>query len=139
MPIYFHNEDVPYRLLHQQKVKIWIAQIIQSHSKKLGTINYIFCSDEFLLEKNRTYLNHDYYTDIITFDDVEGDLVSGDVFISIERVKYNAQDIKVTVEEELHRVLIHGVLHLLSYKDKSPSDKAQMRSAEDKSLSLRDF
>ena len=105
--------------------------------KAIENLNFIFCSDAYLLEKNRQFLNHNTYTDIITFDYCKDQLIIGDVFISIERVKENAESFKVHFEKELDRVLIHGVLHLLGYKDKSDQEKIQMREKEEFYLSLR--
>ena len=99
----------------------------------------MFCSDEHLLEMNRSYLEHDYYTDIITFDYVEENVVSGDLFISIDRVRDNAKTLGQSVREELHRVMVHGLLHLLGYHDKSKEEQVEMRSKEDYYLTLRNF
>lgn len=115
----------------------WIESVINNHGKKLARIDFIFCSDEFLLEMNRDYLQHDYYTDIITFDqsDQEG-FVSGDIYISTDRVFENAIDANTSFANELHRVVIHGVLHLLGYTDNTLSEKNEMRSMEDNSLQI---
>ena len=107
---------------------------IERNNKQLGEISYIFCSDEQLLEINKEFLNHDYYTDIITFDYSEADVISGDLFISIERIKDNAKTLKTSYQEELHRVIIHGVLHLLGYKDKTEVESENMRKLEDECL-----
>jgi rRNA maturation RNase YbeY len=107
-----------------------------SEQNELGDVNYIFCSDAYLLEINRRYLSHDYYTDVITFDYTDGKLVSGDIFISIDTVSFNASDLDIDFDKELLRVMFHGVLHLLGYKDKSDEDIAKMRSAEDRCLSF---
>ena len=117
-------------------LKQWIKTIVENNKKEVGEISYIFCSDEQLLEINKEFLNHDYYTDIITFDYSETDVVSGDLFISIERIKDNANTLKTSYQEELHRVIIHGVLHLLGYKDKTEEESENMRKLEDECLLL---
>ena len=115
-------------------LKQWITTIVENNKKEVGEISYIFCSDEQLLEINKEFLNHDYYTDIITFDYSEADVISGDLFISIERIKDNAKTLKTSYQEELHRVIIHGVLHLLGYKDKTEVESENMRKLEDECL-----
>jgi len=122
-----------------QKVKDWIVQAILFENHKIDTINYIFCNDDYLLEKNIKYLNHSTLTDIISFDYTLGKLISGDIFISVERVKENAQKFQTSFVDELHRVMIHGVLHYCGYNDKTQEEKKQMRAKEDYYLSLRDF
>jgi rRNA maturation RNase YbeY len=117
-------------------LKQWIKLVIENNNKKVGEIAYIFCSDEQLLEINKEFLNHDYYTDIITFDYSETDVVSGDMFISIDRIKDNAKILGVAYQEELHRVIIHGILHLLGNKDKTETESENMRKLEDESLSV---
>jgi rRNA maturation RNase YbeY len=104
--------------------------------KRVGDISFIFCSDEYLLSVNRKYLNHDYYTDIITFDDVEGNVINGDIIISVDRVKENSIEFQTSFENEIHRIIIHGVLHLLGYKDKVKKDKILMTQKEDLYLKL---
>lgn len=125
-----------YPLKSRTKIKQWIKQIIESKGKKTGNITYIFCDDEYLLEVNKQYLQHDYYTDVITFDYVENDLISGDIFISTDRVRENALAFGSSETEELHRVIIHGALHLLGLKDKSEKEASQMREAENEALKL---
>lgn len=125
-----------YPLKSRTKIKQWIKQIIESKGKKTGNITYIFCDDEYLLEVNKQYLQHDYYTDVITFDYVENDLIGGDIFISTDRVRENALDFGSSETEELHRVIIHGALHLLGLKDKSEKEASQMREAENEALKL---
>ena len=115
-------------------LKQWITTIVENNKKEVGEISYIFCSDEQLLEINKEFLNHDYYTDIITFDYSEADVISGDLFISIERIKDNAKTLKTSYQEELHRVIIHGVLHLLGYKDKTEVESENMKKLEDECL-----
>lgn len=114
----------------------WLKQIAAFHRRKLGDINYIFCSDKKILEVNIEYLGHDYYTDIITFDYDEGQRVSGDLFISLETVASNAEMLGIAYEEELLRVMAHGVLHLCGFKDKTEEDAANMRLREQEALAL---
>ncbi|AQY21944.1 rRNA maturation RNase YbeY [Riemerella anatipestifer] len=109
----------------------WLEQIILSEHKKLGKINYIFCDDEYLLKINQEHLQHDYYTDIITFDYVRGNTISGDIFVSLERIKDNASTLSKDYQSEFLRVLAHGVLHLCGYKDKTEEDIKTMRGKED--------
>lgn len=109
----------------------WLEEIILSEEKKIGEINYIFCDDEYLLKVNQDYLQHDYYTDIITFDYVKGKTISGEIFVSLQRISDNASTLSKDYEEELRRVLAHGVLHLSGYKDKTEEEEQLMRSKED--------
>ena len=125
-----------YPLKSRTKIKQWIKQVIEAKGKKTGNITYIFCDDEYLLEVNKQYLQHDYYTDVITFDYVENDLISGDIFISTDRVRENALAFGSSETEELHRVIIHGALHLLGLKAKSEKEASQMRQAENEALKL---
>jgi len=136
MAIFFSTENINFDLKGKMKVKKWITDTIKSQGKKVGDISYLFCDDAYLIEVNRTYLNHDTYTDIITFDYVEDDLVSGDIMISVERVKENAVLYNTTFEQELHRVIIHGILHLLGQGDKTDVEAAQMRKKEEKALAV---
>jgi probable rRNA maturation factor len=138
--IEFISEDVEFELTNPNLVSEWITNIIESHDHELVNLTYIFCSDDYLHEINVEYLDHDTLTDIITFDnaDEEG-IVEGDIFISIDRVNDNAKELGTTFDDELHRVLIHGVLHLLGFKDKTEEQEALMRKQEDSSLSLRKF
>jgi len=129
--INFYFEDIEEFQLDLPKSKKWIKDTISKEGSQTGDISFIFCSDDYLLEINKQYLNHDYYTDIITFDYVEDDVISGDIFISIDRVKENAAAFQVSFLNELNRILIHGVLHLLGYKDKSDEEKKLMTSKED--------
>lgn len=119
-----------------KNLKSWIESIITTEGKKLGDINYIFCDDEYLLKVNQDYLQHDYYTDIITFDYVKGKTISGDIFVSVERIKDNAETLGKDYTSEFRRVLAHGVLHLCGYKDKSPEDEKLMREKEDFYINL---
>ncbi len=136
--IHFFNEGVPFSIAHPRKITAWIKAAVKSEKRKLGELNFIFCSDEYLRKINLTYLSHDFYTDIITFDYTEEKLtLTGDIFISVERVKENAKLLAIEFETELHRVIIHGVLHLMGYSDKGRNKKALMRKKEDAYLSLR--
>ena len=130
-----YNFETDFNLLNQKKITEWIINTIHKESHKLEEISYIFCDDEYLLNLNVNYLDHDTLTDIISFDYSVGKIVSGDVFISIERVKENAGKFKVGFIEELHRVIIHGILHYCGYKDKKEDDKKEMRSKENYYLS----
>ncbi|MCR5298503.1 MAG: rRNA maturation RNase YbeY [Paludibacteraceae bacterium] len=114
----------------------WIAEVAHLHGKKIGEVAYIFCSDEKILKVNRQYLQHDYYTDIITFDYTEGDVLNGDIFISTETVRSNAESYGTTFEEELRRIVIHGILHLCGQEDKQPDDRREMTRQEDEALGL---
>lgn len=134
--ISFHSEDVDFQLENEQKLIDWINLTIQQEEKSATEITYVFCSDEFLYQMNLDYLNHDTYTDIITFDYTENSFVSGDIFISIDRVKENAIKFNTTFLNELSRVILHGVLHLVGYKDKTTEQKQVMRSKEDFYLTL---
>ncbi len=137
MPIRFFYEEVDFKITHPTKVRQWIIQSVRREKKELTDINYIFCTDEYLLRLNREYLNHKTLTDIITFDNSEGDSISGEIYISVKRVYENATNYDSEFMDELHRVMIHGVLHLCGYKDKKPSEKTLMRKKEDAYLSLR--
>jgi len=136
MSVTYFNEDVPFPKLKRRSTTNWIKETIHLEEKSIGDISFIFCSDDYLLEVNKKYLTHDYYTDIITFDYVEDGLISGDIFISIDRVKENAKLFSTTVENELNRVLVHGVLHLLGYKDKIKEDKTLMTFKENYYLNV---
>ncbi len=120
----------------EENIKPWIEKIIITEEKRLGEINYIFCDDEYLLKINQDYLQHDYYTDIITFDQVRGKTISGEIFVSLQRIKDNASLISKNYEEEKKRVIAHGVLHLCGYKDKTEEQQKIMRAKEDFYLSL---
>jgi probable rRNA maturation factor len=138
--IQFFEEDITYKLKNKTAVRKWITETIVAEGFKLAELTYVFCSDEYLLQINQQYLNHDTYTDIITFDNSEEqNTIVGDIFISIERIKENAAKFAVTEAQELHRVIIHGALHLLGYKDKSVADKKKMTLKEDYYLSKRSF
>ena len=139
MEIYFHSEDLDFELQNTQDIVTWINDTAKAENYVVETINYIFCSDMYLLGVNRQYLNHDYYTDIITFDYNEDNRIVGDLFISIDRVKDYAQNNQINFKDELNRVMIHGVLHLCGYPDKSEEEAKLMRSKEEFYLNLRKF
>jgi rRNA maturation RNase YbeY len=122
--------ETEFKLQNEEGIVNWISDAINSEKKILGEINYIFVSDEYLLNLNKTYLNHDTLTDIITFDNSVGNILHGDIYISVERVQDNAIDFSVSFEEELHRVMIHGVLHLAGYRDKTDKEADEMRTRE---------
>lgn len=129
--IRFFKEDTSFELPEKHKVKTWLKSIVIQEGKQIGELSYIFCSDEYLLQVNREYLDHDYYTDIITFDNAEEEeQIEGDIFVSIDRVRDNASTLQVPFEIELRRVLAHGVLHLCGYKDKSSDEEQLMRAKE---------
>ena len=134
--IYYHSE-CDFRLKEDESITKWLKDAISTEEKELGEINYIFCDDQYLLKKNQEYLQHNTFTDIITFDYTEKDRLSADIFISVERVKENAITFAVPFETELRRVIIHGVLHLMGYKDKSAEDAETMKFKEDFYLSKK--
>lgn len=136
MAIRFAVQDIYFELPQAENVKRWISEVVQRRQKRVGNISYLFCDDEYLLGVNQQYLNHDTYTDIITFDYVAADLISGDIMISIDRVGENASQFGVPFEQELHRVIIHGVLHLLGQGDKSETEATEMRRQEEEALAL---
>lgn len=127
--IEFHNE-IEFVLQNQGELQRWIKKVITSENKEIGEINYIFCSDEYLLERNIKYLNHDSLTDIITFNYCKGKIITSDIMISIDRVKENSTIFDNSFSEELHRVMIHGILHLIGYDDKTEKEKILMREKE---------
>ena len=137
MAITFQAENTALPNIKKRATSNWIKAVAEEYGKKAGDISYIFCDDAKILEINRTYLHHDFYTDIITFDYSEGDRISGDIFIGIDTVRSNAEKYGTNFDEELHRVIIHGILHLCGLKDKSEADSKKMREAEDKALSIR--
>lgn len=134
MAIHFSVEKEGFKLKERTRIKNWITAIIKDEGKKVGDIAYIFCDDEQILETNISYLDHNTYTDIITFDYVEGNVISGDILISVDRVKENAELFNCTFEQELHRVIIHGILHLLGVGDKSEEEAQVMRRREEEAL-----
>lgn len=130
------NYETEFELPNEDQLSNWLSQVILSENKKEGDINYIFCDDEYLLNINEQYLDHDTLTDIISFDYTVGNELHGDIFISIERVRENAQDFHVTFDEELKRVLAHGILHYCGFKDKSEEDEQLMRQKEDEKIKM---
>ena len=140
MAIHLFEEDVTLKIKNKLNIKKWLKETIEKEGYKLGELNYIFCSDEYLHQMNVSYLNHDTLTDIITFDnsDVEGKII-GDVFISIDRVTENAKKFDVEFIDELNRVMVHGALHLVGYKDKKKEEQEKMRAKENYYLKRRNF
>ena len=134
--ITYHSEDIPMPSIKKRETTEWVKSVAASYGKKVGEIAYIFCSDEKILEVNRQYLEHDYYTDIITFDYTEGNRIAGDLFISLDTVRTNAEQFDQLYERELHRVIIHGILHLCGINDKGPGEREVMEEAENKALAL---
>ena len=128
------NVDKP--VLDWKKVEQWIVEVAQRLGRRVGALTYIFCDDERILEVNRQFLNHDYYTDIITFDNTTGRLIRGDMFISLDTVATNAEAVEATYDEELMRVIIHGVLHLCGINDKGPGEREIMEAHENEALKL---
>ena len=135
--ITYNTDGVKMPSIKKRENTAWVKAVAASYGKRVGEIAYIFVDDEKILEVNRQYLGHDYYTDIITFDYCEGDVISGDLFISLDTVRTNAEQVGATYEEELHRVIIHGILHLCVINDKGPGEREIMEAAEDKALALR--
>ncbi len=130
------NYETKFKLNKKADYSNWLSRVILSENKKEGDINYIFCDDDFLIEINQQYLNHDTLTDIISFDYSVGNELHGDIFISVQRVQENAAEFKVAFEEELLRVMVHGLLHYCGYKDKSAEDEKEMRLKEDEKIKL---
>ncbi len=137
--ISYFSEDIDFNLKNKRLNNRWLNLVAESEIKRVGDISVIFCSDGYLLDINKRYLQHDYFTDIITFDYTEGDRLSGDLFISVDTVRANAEEYGSDFEQELCRVMVHGVLHLIGYDDHTPDDIALMRSKEDYYLSLREL
>lgn len=129
------NYETSFELKGENLLEYWIDTVVSEEGFSIGEINYIFCDDAYLHKLNVEFLQHDTLTDVISFDNTLGKLISGDIYISVERVTDNAKDFKVSFLEELHRVMIHGVLHYMGYKDKSEEEKLKMRNAENKALS----
>ena len=134
--ITYNTEDVKMPVFPKRKTSAWIKRVAALHGKTVGDIAYIFCSDEKILDVNRMYLQHDYYTNIITFDYSEDNMISGDLFISLDTVRTNAEKFAVTYDSELYRVIIHGVLHLCGIDDKAPGARAVMERYENEALQL---
>ena len=136
MPIFFHNEAVIFTLQNKNAKKRWLLGVVSSFDFKVGDINVVFCSDNYLLDINKQYLSHDYYTDIITFNYCKDNTISGDLFISVDRVEENAVKSKTSFLLEINRVIVHGVLHLCGFNDKTPNEKREMRELENKFLTI---
>lgn len=136
--IRFFSEDVCFDFNQKLLTKRWLKLVAEAEQRNIGDINIIFCSDPYILDINIQYLQHDYYTDIITFDYCEGDVLSGDLFISIDSVRDNSSEFSSSFNDELNRVIVHGLLHLIGYDDHNDEDIAVMRSKEDFYLCLRD-
>ena len=134
--ISYQTDGVKMPAIKRRETTAWIKKVAASHGRKVGDIAYIFCNDEKILEVNRQYLQHEYYTDIITFDYDEDDVISGDLFISLDTVRTNAEQVGATYEEELHRVIIHGILHLCGINDKGPGEREIMEENENKALAM---
>lgn len=136
MAISYFEEDIKFPDIKKGKVSTWIKEVAATYNKRVGDISYIFCSDEKILEVNRQYLEHDYYTDIITFDYTTGDVISGDLFISLETVRTNSEKFNTPYNEELHRTIIHGILHLCGINDKGPGEREIMEANENNALAM---
>ena len=137
MAIHFFSEDIPFELAEKLRRKRWLKQLASAAGFRIKELNYVFCSDEYLYQMNVDYLNHDTYTDIITFDNSEKkEELEGDIFISVDRVRENAKTMQAEEEVELTRVLSHGLLHLMGYKDKTKEEASLMRSKEEEAIEL---
>ena len=132
--ITYSTENVKMPAIRRRDTSAWIRRVAATYHKKVGEVGYLFCDDEHILQVNREYLGHDYYTDIITFDYTAGQTLNGDIFISLDTVRSNAEQLGIGFEDELRRILIHGVLHLTGQGDKTPETKAQMTEKEEKAL-----
>lgn len=139
MAISYYAEEITFPPIKKRAVSNWIKEIAKGYGFKTGDISYIFCSDEKILEVNLEYLQHDYYTDIITFDYTEGDKIAGDLFISLDTVKTNSETFGTNYVQELHRTIIHGILHLCGINDKGPGEREIMEENENKALALYGF
>ena len=137
MAVSYFAEDVKLQAIKKRETPDWIRRVASGYGNKCGDIAYIFCSDEKILEVNKAYFQHDYYTDVITFDYTEGDKISGDIFISVDTVRSNAEQFGTDYDEELHRIIIHGVLHLCGINDKGPGEREMMTRHENEALKLR--
>ena len=135
--ISYINQDISFNLPGKRLNNLWLKEVVKLEGKVLGSVSIVFCSDEYILKTNRQYLGHDYYTDIITFDYCEGNLVSGDLIIGVDSVRSNSQEFNSGFENELDRVMVHGVLHLIGYDDHTPEDVAVMRAKEDKYIAVK--
>lgn len=135
--ISYNADGVKMPEIKKRETTAWIKAVAALYGRKVGEVGYMFVSDEKILEVNKEYLGHDYYTDIITFDDDEGDIINGDIVISLDTVRSNSEDQHTSYEDELHRVIIHGILHLCGIDDKGPGEREKMEEAENKALSMR--
>ena len=135
--ITYNAEGVKFPKIKRRETTAWIRRVADTYGKKVGEVGYLFCDDEYILEVNREYLGHDYYTDIITFDYCEDNTLNGDLVISLDTVRTNAEKFHKAYDEELHRVIIHGILHLCGINDKGPGEREQMEAAENRALALR--
>ena len=135
--ITYNTENVKMPSIRRRDTSAWIRRVAESYGKKVGEVGYLFCDYEHILQVNREYLGHDYYTDIITFDYCEDDTLNGDLVISLDTIRTNAEQFGKPYDEELHRVIIHGILHLCGLNDKGPGERQQMEAAEDRALALR--
>ena len=135
--ITYNTENVRMPQIRRRDTSAWIRRMAQTNGKKVGEVGYLFCDDEKILEVNREFLGHDYYTDIITFDYCEDNVLNGDIVISLDTVRSNAEQFKKDYDEELHRVIIHGILHLCGQNDKGPGERELMEAAENRALALR--
>ena len=131
MPVFFHNEDVDFPFHQKNKKKRWLKDVIEHLDFKLGNISVIFCSDDYLLSLNKKHLNHNYYTDVITFNYCSNKTISGDIFVSVDRVRAFSIDTNTSFLSEINRVIVHGVLHLCGFDDKKPDEILKMRKLED--------
>lgn len=136
MAITYNAQNTPLPAIDQPSTSRWLELVAAIYQRKIGEINYVFVDDETILSMNRQFVGHDYYTDHIGFDYCQGSFLSGDIYISLDTVRTNAQKFSVTYQQELHRVIVHGLLHLCGIKDKSPEQRQQMETAEDKALAL---
>jgi rRNA maturation RNase YbeY len=134
--ITYSTENVRMPAIRRRDTTAWIRRVAAAYGKRVGEVGYLFCDDEHILEVNREYLGHDYYTDIITFDYDEGDTLNGDIVISLDTVRTNAEKFNKAYDDELHRVIIHGILHLCGINDKGPGEREIMEAAEDRALAL---
>lgn len=134
--ITYSSENVKFPAIRRRETTKWIRAVAATYGRKVGEVGYLFCDDEHILEVNREYLGHDYYTDIITFDYDEGDTINGDLVISLDTIRTNAEKFGRDYDEELHRVIIHGILHLCGINDKGPGEREIMEAAEDTALAM---
>ena len=135
--ITYQTDGIRMPNIKKRETTAWIRRVAATYGKKVGDVGYIFCNDERIIEVNREYLQHDYYTDIITFDYTEGDTIGGDLFISLDTVRTNSEQFATEYDEELHRTIIHGILHLCGINDKGPGEREIMEAAENRALEMR--